>query len=373
MVRRALSRQPALWQSGQPRRHARALAGLASTQETVVLLAIVLLAFLLGGSSRGDAWQLVVLRPLSIMALGYALYRLKPAQVRVNRGIVALATVTVLLVVSQLVPLPPEVWSRLPGRQILVEIDRVAGLGEIWRPLTLTPGATWNALWSLALPLCAGFLSLARSPRELDTLLAMLLWIGLASCVLGLLQILGEPSGPLYTYERTSDGLAVGLFANRNHQAVFLACLIPVVTGMAQSGHGFPQWASRRQRYLTAGFLLALMVAVILVTGSRAGTAAAVLALATLPLLTSIPSQQRQTRASSGEESLLVKNSRGIQLALAGGGLAVATGLIAFSRGRALSIERLLRERRDDRHAVSDPPDRARDDRGVLAVGKRSW
>src|SRR3546814_18783044 len=54
---------------------------------------------------------------------------------------------------------------------------------------------------------------------------------------LGLAQVIGPRDGPLYLYEITNNGSAVGLFANRNHQAALLACLFPMLAVYASIDH----------------------------------------------------------------------------------------------------------------------------------------
>ena len=49
------------------------------------------------------------------------------------------------LLCLDLVPLPPAIWYALPGREIMVEIDEAARLGQVWLPLTMSPSSTWNA------------------------------------------------------------------------------------------------------------------------------------------------------------------------------------------------------------------------------------
>ncbi|TCQ02861.1 O-antigen ligase-like membrane protein [Sphingomonas sp. PP-CC-3A-396] len=86
--------------------------------------------------------------------------------------------------------------------------------------------------------------------------------------MLGLVQILGGGNSPAYLYRPTSLGLPVGLFANRNHQAVFLAlALAPLsVWGLRSRGKiALPI----RIAMVVGGILLSLPV--IILTGSRSG------------------------------------------------------------------------------------------------------
>lgn len=241
--------------------------------------------FMTGGSARADVWLLTILRPVSALMLGVVLYRLTGEQARRNRWLLVLAAATVLLPIVQLIPLPPDIWRALPGRDLIAEIDGRAGLGPVWRPLTMAPEETWNALWSLMAPLATLLLALQLDARQRVKLLAAILVIGCASALLGLLQILGDPQGPLYYYPITGNGQPVGLFANRNHQAAFLAVLFPVMMAWAMARHPSGVTYRAQRRWIAALPVIglsAIIILLILLTGSRSGMLLALVALVSL-------------------------------------------------------------------------------------------
>ncbi|MET0308785.1 MAG: O-antigen ligase family protein [Sphingomonas sp.] len=195
-----------------------------------------------------------------------------------HRWVLALAGAAIALPLLQLVPLPPELWHRLPGRDILVRIDDAARLSDVWRPLTMSPSGTRNALLSLFLPLAAALWLAQLDTAGRERLLFVGILLILASALVGLIQATGAP---LNLYARSSSN--AGLFANRNHQAVLLACGIVLLGAFAF------QWrrpaAEVRMRLIFAGCAAALLIALLLITGSRAGLAAMILAILALPLL----------------------------------------------------------------------------------------
>jgi O-antigen ligase len=236
--------------------------------------------FFLGGSARGNVASLMILRPISILLLGFGLWHLRWSQVKAHRFLVALALAILAIPALQMIPLPPEVWSNLPGRDLVMEIDRVAGLGRIWRPLSLTPDASRNALYAAVVPFTVLILGIQLSFEERSRLLPMVLILCGVSALLGLLQTLGDPQGPLYFYDVTNNGSAVGLFANRNHQALLLAMMLPILALLARgSGAGAHV---RRLIALASGLAL---LPLILITGSRAGLIVAGVALLAIPLI----------------------------------------------------------------------------------------
>jgi O-antigen ligase len=132
----------------------------------------------------------------------------------------------VVLVFLQLIPLPPAIWSVLPGRQSIVEFYTVTGTPLPWLPLSLSPGETWRSGLAL-LPALSLFLAvLTLSWAERRVLMAAAAVIGVMTVPLGILQVLGESA--LYFFHYTNLGSAVGFFANANHYAALCYMLIPL-------------------------------------------------------------------------------------------------------------------------------------------------
>ena len=313
------------------------LAGsLRDTSGPFRALCLLLVAvFLMGGGARADIQSLALLRPLAILLLFYGMARLDRGHIAANRFVLATALLSVLLLVLHLVPMPPHWWASLPHRELVGDIDRVAGLGLVWRPLSLAPDATWNALFAAMVPCAALVLGVQLDARERHMLLWPVLLLGGLSAVLAIAQITGPANSPLALYKVTNDGAAVGLFANRNHQALLLATLLPVLAvwaaGRKSAG---PDSRIRPFVALLAGAALLLLL---LVTGSRAGLLLAAIALASIGPMVPQTAAQRFFRAAGPRTRLWTS------LALAG--LAAALALLvalALWRGRGLALERLL-------------------------------
>lgn len=317
-------------------------------------LAILLVAcaFAMGGSARSDAASLETLRPLAIIALGLALLTIRGAHIRNYRVPLGIALACIALLASQLVPLPPELGSALAGRGLVAEIDGAAGLGEVWRPLTLWAPATQNALWALLVPLSMLVIGVQLAAADLARLLLVILAVGAISAVVALLQTLGDPQGALYLYDITNFGSAVGLFANRNHQAVFLACLIPLMFAavrLRKSRSGASYTARKKVDPWLIGAVgaVAFLAPLILVTGSRSGLLAGVIALFSLAAM--LPTANRFT----GGDGLL--HSRKVQVGLA----VVLIGVLTLATvwlQRDLAIDRIIdREPGEDMRSLILP------------------
>jgi O-antigen ligase len=247
------------------------------------LVTFLVLTFLTGGGSRADIQSLIILRPAAAIFCGIALWSLRWEHVKAHKFLFGMAAAIFTLVGSHLIPLPPSIWGALPGREIMTEIDKVAELGEVWRPIAMVPSSAWNAFYSMFVPLAVLLMGVQLTREERFKLLPWVFGLGLFSGFIGLLQSIGDPQGPLYFYNVTNNGSAVGLFANRNHQAILLAMLFPMLAVYACAGvRTEEQVKVRGYIALAAG---AVLVPLLLVTGSRAGLIVGVIGLASTTLL----------------------------------------------------------------------------------------
>tara|TARA_R110001606_G_scaffold314556_10_gene461345 strand:+ start:921 stop:2342 length:1422 start_codon:yes stop_codon:yes gene_type:complete len=236
----------------------------------VVLGAFVAAICLLGGSARGDAAQLVFLRPICCLFAGYGIYRLGSQKIK---GLVPLYTSLGILgglMIIQMIPLPYAIWSELPGREVIVNLDIAGGLKGLWRSITLSPSRTGNSLASLIVPLAAVLLFHIYPNHRKKDFLAVIIVIAVCNAMLGILQLLGPSGGVLYFYEFTNSGEAVGFFANRNHSSVFSGSSLLIISYFyAQRWQVF-----RFSRAYTNIFLAAVYIVIflsIIINGSRAG------------------------------------------------------------------------------------------------------
>ncbi|WP_066801111.1 O-antigen ligase family protein [Sphingomonas soli] len=246
------------------------------------LCVLLVLVMLMGGGARGDIASLEILRPIAVLALGYGLWSLTREQIRTYRYLFIFAVAMLVLTLIQLVPLPPAIWTALPGRELIVEIDRAAGLGQVWRPISVAPATTWNSFYAMLVPLAILVLGAQVPTEERSRLVPLVIALGLLSALIALLQILGPADGPLYFYRVTNSGAAVGLFANRNHQAFLLAAIFPLLAVFASMPRDEKDHIVRRILALGAGMFL---IPLILITGSRLGLAVAVAGIASTLIL----------------------------------------------------------------------------------------
>ncbi len=235
----------------------------------IVFIGFLACVFFMGGGSRADIQSLIILRPLAIVSIAYCL-TISGGPSWAGRCVPLYMILTLVVIMTlQLIPLPPAIWTSLPERHIFADIAVLSGMDQPWRPLSLSPSGTINSLFSLSIPLAAIMLYLNLDRKDHRKAMLALIIMLLISAIWGMFQIMGSSRGPLYLYRITNHALPVGLFSNRNHQAVILAFLISLIgwyIGSENRRRGKPSIAKN----LLGTAILALIPLIFLV-GSRAG------------------------------------------------------------------------------------------------------
>jgi len=251
-----------------------------------ILFSLFMLAvFFAGGSSWSDEPHLIVLRPLAFAVAAIGLWSLRLQHIRQFWAVWLIFGLATLLTAAHLVPLPYDVWSNLPGRQVIVDIDKAVGLGQISRPLSMSPETTMNALLSLSVPFAVLVLASQFDGLRQRRALGVVLLLSFTSAAVGLLQATGVD---IVLYSRQASQDVAGLFVNRNHQAALLGLIFPMaaVAISAGVGMGLP----RKIEAFAGASMCLVVVPLVLVTGSRTGLLVAgvslvlVLAFGLLPL-----------------------------------------------------------------------------------------
>lgn len=289
-----------------------------------LLSAFLVILWIAGGASRADVSGQAVVRFFAwIFLIVFVLFSARFDWRRV-KPIAIFLGLAILLVFLQLVPLPPEVWTALPGRELLKGAAEVSDQPQPWRPLSISPSATANALGSLVVPALVLVLCAQLTREQHWRIAAILLSLVFAGCLLALLQFSGANFGnPLINYQ---EAAVSGNFANRNHFALFVA-----VGSLLAPLCGFRGARPSRWTAIFAIVLLPFFLLVALATGSRAGILLTALAIfAGLFLIRSEVKHQLRTMP------------RWIASAIVGSVAALLFGVtvLSFYLGRAVSIDR---------------------------------
>lgn len=194
------------------------------------VLALVLLAaaLLLGGGGTPAPAPELLLEWLAI-GLGGAWLLLPGSRDgwrQVPRGAWLVCLLALIVPLVQLVPLPPALWQALPGREPEIEALALIGREDTWRPWTMTPERTLAALLSLLPPLVLLIMATTLSLRQQIWLMLVVVGAGIATLVLGALQLTSAADSAVQLYGVTTPNLR-GFQANHNATAdVLLAALI---------------------------------------------------------------------------------------------------------------------------------------------------
>ncbi|MES2753378.1 MAG: O-antigen ligase family protein [Pseudomonadota bacterium] len=207
-------------------------SGLRRSAVPVYLFACLLL----GGASAGGLIANLLLQLLALVLIGWALIARPQGRIdAAPRSLAVLALALLGVMVLQLVPLPPGIWTRLPGRMPTTDGFRMLGQGAPWLPLSLEPrGALASLFWLL--PAATALIAMIRLGAFRATWITVSILLAVSLGVpIGALQIVGGDQSDWYFYTITNRGQAVGFFANSNHAATLLVAAIPFLAALQRS------------------------------------------------------------------------------------------------------------------------------------------
>ncbi len=260
--------------------------------EMFYLAVIIILASLIlgGGTSHGfvsDATLQFVAVPILIISLWLA--SIKP-----SHGQAKLARFFCLIILSipllQLIPLPPEIWTTLPGREKVRAALKLTFDPLPWMPLSLAPRATWLSFLAMLPPLAVFMVVHQLDDKERQKLSLVIIAFGIISVFLGLLQLAQGSSSDFRFFEFTNPTESVGFFANRNHYAASLYAIIMLVAAWllkpSKNPHRGDAIDMSKMLYLLVGFtIIVIFIAGQLMTRSRSGLGLTVIALGGIYLM----------------------------------------------------------------------------------------
>lgn len=304
----------------------------AGSKKYWLLFSFLILVFLTGGSPRSDVQSLLILQPASVFVAVLSAVALRTNHITRQVWVVSISVALAAVTTLQLIPLPPQIWQALPGRGYLTQVDKLAGFSEVLRPFTLSPTNGWHVAASSLTALAILSLGTQLAKGELFRLLPLLLAIGLFSGAVGILQMLGNPEGPLYFYRLSNAGSAVGLFANRNHAATFLACLFPMLAVYSMEAQVTAE-ARRNRRWISMAAAMVL-IPLILVIGSRTGLLVSTIGLAAAAAI------YRRPFVENGRNKIGSRNL--IKFRLLSIFALLTVGALTFFLSRAEAINRLF-------------------------------
>ena len=236
---------------------------------TLIAPAYLLACLLIGGSIQGVGFVLA-LQFTGIALLAWALLDRSPWRWRPQaRALPWMSGALLILCLLQLMPLPPGLWSSLPGRAGIADGYRLLGQPLPWRPISLSADSGIGVLLTFIPPAALVVLIVkARASTPLGLAIAVAL-ATLVSIGLGFAQV--ASGGRFYLYPWVVQHTPAGLFANPNHAAALLLAAIPFVAAYAAARWSAAKKSSDRAAPLAiAGLFAALLALAIATNGSLA-------------------------------------------------------------------------------------------------------
>ena len=235
------------------------------------LLPLYLAACLVLGGSTEGIWTNLALQIGAIVLIAASLAAPADRAPRLARQLMAIIIGALILVVVQLVPLPPTLWTALPGRGFVVRGLIMTGQPLPWMPLSLAPVETLTSACFLLPPFAILLWIVRGGPLSLSATIGVMLGVGLAGAVLGLRQITSGGDLSLFFYQFSSWGKAPGFFANSSHMAALMLASMPFLAALVIDV-GDRQGDSKRGIgvALAAAALSAIFMALVAINGSGA-------------------------------------------------------------------------------------------------------
>ncbi|WP_206742912.1 O-antigen ligase family protein [Erythrobacter sp. SG61-1L] len=235
---------------------------------------LLIMAFLLGGGGTPSPLPELSLELLAGLTMLAWIWLPGPVRLPTDPALWTIAALAIAVPALQLVPLPPDIWQALPGREAQAAALALVGEEDSWRPLSMSPPRTLASLLSLVPPLTLMLMAGALQRRQRRILLAAILLMALASALIGAFQI--SAGGRAFRFYSASHATLVGFQANRNATADILLIGMLALAAYAaghQSEKGQPKREAAGQRvWWLAGAALLLVLASIF-TASRTGIA----------------------------------------------------------------------------------------------------
>lgn len=291
---------------------------LAQRVSFFALIAVLLVAFAFGGggSRQGLANLLVQLTAIAVLVPHRAalaqFWREAPAALRL------LIMLSLLLPLLQIVPLPPAIWTALPGRDLVARSLEMTGGEAEWMAFSANPLRTALAVLALITPLAVLIIGWSLPRDRLVTIGWIAAALGLVTTLIGVAQLGATNDSATLFGSRSPGSVLLGTFANRNSTGLLLGFSL-ALAALLPAPRPHPVVPIARVA------LCGLLLLTIILTKSRTGIALAVLPLG-LAALKALWWALRERRAVAGGPA------KG-PLAIVMGGLA----LLAFA-GTALVV-----------------------------------
>ncbi|MBO9602137.1 MAG: O-antigen ligase family protein [Novosphingobium sp.] len=238
------------------------------------------LAIVLGGGGTPNPASELALELLAVLTALAWVWLPRAGQPPLPRDPLAWAVMglVVLVPLAQLIPLPPRVWTALPGRETQVSALALVGAADSWRPLSTSPSHTLASLLSLGPPLLMLAMAATLDSRQRRWLIATVALMTLVSALFGALQLAGG-NDAVRLYNASNQLVVTGFQANRNAEADVLLVGVLALAALSVALPGAWNMRGRRTRSRWLAAVAALLLLATVLTASRMGIALIAVAL----------------------------------------------------------------------------------------------
>ena len=243
-----------------------------------ILPAWLWLCLILGGASQGGVLPNVILQGGAACIIAYWLWSDGRLQLqRADYAPLAILAAALLWIAIMFIPLPPAVWQSLPGREFVTRGYRLLDIPLPWLSIALAPDRALRSALAFLAPVVAFLLARRMDDAQSRRMIAGVVVIAALSAALGLAQKATGPQSILRFYDPTNRDVPVGLFANTNHFAVFLACSMPMAAAWVATMN--PKKSAKRKNLIGLAIFAALLALLMIVSTSLAGIAFLIVSL----------------------------------------------------------------------------------------------
>ncbi|RKF18932.1 O-antigen ligase domain-containing protein [Altericroceibacterium spongiae] len=185
------------------------------------------LAVLLGGGGRGYALYNLAVQLGALLILAFSFPQVRAFFSVASWPLKSLVCLTIALPVIQLIPLPPALWSALPGRDLVMESFTLIGEEDRWFPISVAPSLTRLAAIGLIAPFTVLILSTRLDFGRRVLALQLFVGLGLVNVLIGATQLITNGATKFYSGGQSDD--LFGSFANHNSSGFFLVVALCAV------------------------------------------------------------------------------------------------------------------------------------------------
>ena len=229
-------------------------------------------AIVLGGASSAGVIPNLLLQLLAIGLIWYVGIAVKPRVFEpAEKRLLILGALLVVVVLLQLVPLPPKLWTAFAGRAPVADAFRLLGAPLPWLPMSLNPAGTVTSLLGGTIMLAAFLLTYKASDESVSRFAWAVVLIAAVSIGVGFAQLESGAQSPLYLYSNTNRGQPVGFFANSNHLATLELMAMPLLAAMAARRRADGQLEGQAGHVVVFSTLGVVLLLGLVLNGSLAG------------------------------------------------------------------------------------------------------